>query len=370
VLLERHSGEAELKKGRALRDLRELLKHSREGRLMKIERAASRFRGLTLVHLLLAEARRHIPAEPQEVFELAEAAEAVLLRTAHAPGYFDALARAMAYKGNSLRATGKMKEADEYLRQARNLIRHQDITDTQVYAEADWLEGVLRKDQRYFEEAEDLLSRSAALFQLAGETVEATRPLLALALMYDEAGDLARASNTTMLALGNLGPGAEPHLHCYARHNLTLFLCDAGRFEEAAESLAAYRDLYRKSADRYTESRLGWLEGKIALGLGRTEEAEEALSQVRGGFLEQGNGYDAAMVSLDLALLYLGQSRMAELREVAEEIYRVFTSENIQREALSALLLFHEAVRQEEVTAELIGKVAGHLRRARRDPAR
>lgn len=122
-------------------------------------------------------------------------------------------------------------------------------------------------------------------------------------MLYDYAGDRAKAIGTTTLALRNLDPGTEPRLYCAARHNLTLFLCDAGRFEEAAESLAAHRDLHWGFPDRYTQSRLSWLEGKIALGLERLEEAEKTLTRVLEGFLEQGNGYDAAMVSQDLALL-------------------------------------------------------------------
>ena len=124
---------------------------------------------MTLAHLLVGEAKRHMPAEPQTVYELAETAETVLLRTPNAPGYYDALARAIAYKANALRSLGRLPEADERMRGARSLVRNEDVTDTLIYAEIDDLEGVLRKDQRRFKEAEELLSRAASLFELVGE---------------------------------------------------------------------------------------------------------------------------------------------------------------------------------------------------------
>jgi len=50
------------------------------------------------------------------------------------------------------------------------------VTDTRVYAEVDWFEGILRKDQRRFVEAEERLGRAALLFEVAGEKTEAARP--------------------------------------------------------------------------------------------------------------------------------------------------------------------------------------------------
>lgn len=43
----------------------------------------------------------------------------------------------------------------------------------------------------------------------------------------------------------------------------------------------------------------------MAYGLDRLDEAERAFLGTRQGFLDQGIGYDAALASLDLALVYL-----------------------------------------------------------------
>jgi tetratricopeptide (TPR) repeat protein len=368
-VLARHAVDEKEKAAQAERDLRDLLQLPQEERLATIDRARRRFRGILLAHRLLNEARRHIPEDPQEVHDLGEAAEKVLLRTPSSPGYFDALTRATAYRANALRAGGKLREAAERMACARSFIRHEHVTELLVYAEVDWLEGVLRKDERRFQEAERLLVRSAALFNLAGEHIEASRPLMALGLAYYDQQHLAKAIATTRLALAFLGPESEPRLYLCGRHNLALFYVESGRYEAAAALLAADEALYQEFPDRWTTLRKLWLGGKIALRTGGLSEAETAFLQVRSGFLHQGIGYDAAMVSLDLALVYLQQCRTAELKALAEEMHAVFASEDVHREAVAALLLFQNAVRREAVTSELVEEISTYLRRARGNPA-
>jgi tetratricopeptide (TPR) repeat protein len=368
VVLERHTHAVEEAQQKARKDLRALLRLSHSERLLRIQRSLARFRGVMLAHLLVGEAKRHMPAEPETVHELAEAAEAVLLRTPQASGYYDALARAIAYKANALRALGRFPEADERIRSARSLVRNEEVTDNLVYAEIDWFEGVLRKDQRRFRDAEELLARSASLFQLAGERIDSARPLLTLGAMYHHRQEPGKAIETTEAALAHLSPEAEPHLYLCGRHNLALFLVEQGKFDAAADLLQADAELYERFADPWTALRQVWLQGKIAFATWRLEEAEQAFLEVRHGFTVQGNGYDAAMVSLDLALLYLKEGRTAEVQAIAAEMHTLFGAQEIHREATAALLLFQEAAEREALTAEWVEDLTAYLKRARENP--
>ncbi|HEX2644390.1 MAG TPA: hypothetical protein VHU81_15445, partial [Thermoanaerobaculia bacterium] len=94
--------------------------------------------------------------------------------------------------------------------------------------------------------------------------------------------------------------------------------------------------------------------------------AERLFLAVREEFLIHRQGYDAAMVSLDLALVYLEQGRTGELLRLAEEMHALFTAEEVHREALAALLVFEEAARKEQITAEAIRKLAMLLKTQRR----
>jgi hypothetical protein len=109
------------------------------------------------------------------------------------------------------------------------------------------------------------------------------------------------------------------------------------------------------------------VEGKIAAGFGHLARAEEAFLAVRQGFLEEGNGYDTSMVSLDLALVYAKQGRAGELKQL-EEMYSVFESQEIHREALAALLLFQQAAREEQLTVERVEGFIRYFKKARTNP--
>lgn len=54
--------------------------------------------------------------------------------------------------------------------------------------------------------------------------------------------------------------------------------------------------------------------------------------------------------------------RGAVLVRLAEEMHALFTAEEVHREALAALLVFEEAARKEQLTAEAIRKLAALLK--------
>ena len=81
-----------------------------------------------------------------------------------------------------------------------------------------------------------------------------------------------------------------------------------------------------------------------------------------------GRWYDAAIVSLDLAILYLRQERTADVRQLAEEILPVFQIQDVHREAVAAIALFQEAARQDQLTLDKARQVAALLRQARYEP--
>lgn len=285
----------------AERDFRALLALGRAERLARIRRARSRFRGPTLAGLLLAKAEGHMPAEPEVLFELAETAYAVLLATKDERGVDEPIARAMALMANGLRASGDLPGAERQMGTAREIVRRHAVTDPAVCAEIDWLEGLLRKDQGRLREGEEVLVRSVALYGVARDRIGAARSLISLGLLYHERSELARAADVTRAALGHLDSDRHLRLWLCAKHNLALFLCDAGRPDEAAEALEMEDSLYERFPDAWTRLRRTWLEGKIAAGLGRLEEAERALRTVREGFEQQGHGPNAERVELELA---------------------------------------------------------------------
>lgn len=368
VVLEKHAADLETKTEAARRDFLALLRLAPSERPLRIHRANTRFRGVILARMLLDEAKRHMPAEPGIAAELAHTAEQILLRTPDTPGLYDLFARAVAYRANVERAKGDLLAAGDTLRGARGLIRNKGVTDPEVYAEVDWIEGALRKDQRQFKEAEELLVRAVNLYGLTGTKDEAAQPLITLGLLYYDRGDYKQATEVTRVAVEMMSPKEDPRSYLCARHNLALFLTEVGDFSAAGEILHEDAGLYRKFPDLWTSLRQTWLTGKIAWGLGDLAEAERLLGEVRNGFILQNIGYDAAMVSLDLALIYVQQRRMPELKQLADEMHQIFGAGDVHREAVAALLLFEDAVREEKLTTEVVEDLTSYLKRARSNP--
>jgi hypothetical protein len=79
---------------------------------------------------------------------------------------------------------------------------------------------------------------------------------------------------------------------------------------------------------------------------------------------------DAALASLDLAMIYLERGETSELKRLAAEMIPVFESRDDQQKAMAAFLLFRQAAEAEQVTAALLREVASSLEQVRRSVER
>jgi tetratricopeptide (TPR) repeat protein len=351
-------------------DLKTLLELPREKRAERIRRAHDHFRGTALAELLIEESQKKIQTDPQDAFHLAELARIVIHHSPNVPGAFGLIALATAHMANACRAAGELRRAVEHFGHARYVITHEGVTDPEILARVDELEGSLYNDQRLFDEAEERLARAALLYRLAGLKSEGVRVALKLSWVYFFRGNVARAIDTVRPALRRLRRVDDPRLYMCARYNLARYLTEAGEYREASDILATEADLFRQFPEPWTQLRVTWLRGKILAGQGKLEAAEKAFLEVLEGFIAQGHGYDAAMVSVeDLAPLYLRTGRTAEVKSLAEEMIPIFQAADVHREALTALLLFQEAARQETLTLKLAREVATYLKAARADPS-
>ncbi len=111
--------------------------------------------------------------------------------------------------------------------------------------------------------------------------------------------------------------------------------------------------------------RLSWARANIAFGLGDLRAAEEIFDQVRQEFAARGMAYDAAVVCLDLSLLYHQEGRTAELKQLTGELVTIFEGQEIHREAIGAFYLFQKASLEERLTVDIITRLADVLRRYR-----
>jgi histidinol-phosphate/aromatic aminotransferase/cobyric acid decarboxylase-like protein len=109
--------------------------------------------------------------------------------------------------------------------------------------------------------------------------------------------------------------------------------------------------------------RVRWLEGRVAAGTGRREEAVAALEAVRAAFTSRTMAFDAALASLEVAMLLLEDRRTREVKALAEEMVWIFKGQGIHREALAAFNLFSEAARHEALTLDLVRRCTEDFRK-------
>ena len=236
------------------------------------------------------------------------------------------------------------------------------------------LEASLRRGQRRFSEAIQLLDQAVDLF-LAGQPEHrdphlAGRSLISKSAVLIEMGESESALQTLRRADGLIEPERDPRLVLCIRHNLVDNLSKMGRHAEAAALLPELRDLAAAHGGTLDRLRLRWVEGRVAAGLGDPERARQLLGSVRQAFLEDRNPYEAALATLDLVVSRLEEGHTAEVRLLADEMVAVFRDSNVPREALAAVLLFQEAAHREAVTGELAREVAASISRARGEAKR
>jgi tetratricopeptide (TPR) repeat protein len=321
------------------------------------------------VQLLLEKSLESLFSDPVRGLELADLAVQVSahLGEAYDPHWvWDLRAKAHAYVGNARRVLGEIRSSETAFRKAEDCLARSMTGNSETEAEVLCHKSSLRRDQCRFAEALDLLERAIALLGEEGKPEKLAEALLRKAKILEESGDLEGAISFLETTGNSLTTSPEKWLYSCARFNLMVCLMLAGRFEQARALLPEVRSLFADSAPSLNLLRLRWTEAMIQFGLGSVAEAERALREVQRDFLDCHAAYDAALVSMDLAILFAQQGRTQELKELALEIMPVFESREIHREAMACLIMFQGACEEERLTVDLARELAAILRREKR----
>lgn len=329
--------------------------------------AGPAFRKWALCEKVAAESIAAAPNHPREALDLAKLA----VRIAElVPGDIDWRRRlqgyALAHLSNARRVCNDLPGAEEAMARARTLWEEGEPGDPGLLEKA-WLPGLeaaLRRAQRRFPEALERINEALALDR--GEL--RAQILMTKSGILEALGDPEGSTAALLEAASLINVSRQPRLAFGLHFNLLVDLCRLGRAAEAESKLPVVRGLVKLLDEELDLTRVVWLEGRVAAGVGRTAEAMSALQQVRRDFKARGLAYDYALASLEQASLLLEQGRAAEIRGLAEEMVWIFRAQGVHREALAALRLFCEAAAKERATAELARRVVTYLHRAQHDP--
>ena len=267
---------------------------------------------------------------------------------------------------NAIRVGGQLPIADATYGMAFELWKSSAVGDPSL-DEARFLDlgASLRRDQRRLDEALSLLNKA----------LDSTRPeglsdlLLNKSHIQHARGEYKEALHTLSEAAARIDPERNPRSWFAVQFNRAANFNKLGQHVEAQGLLPTLWDLVDSFEGELHLLRLRWLAANITAGMGDKDAAVRALLEARKEFENLRIPFDAALVSLDLAEIYVQQGRWRETRLLAEEMIRLFRDLGVHREAVTALLLFRDAVEKEEATVELIRRLAQYLREAEHDPS-
>lgn len=346
-----------------------LMEHPEEARLHRLV-SEEDFHTWGLAQLLLQKSRKQVHNAPRAAVELAELAVVVadhLPGTAYHPEWVgDLKARSWAVLGNARRVVGELSSAEAAFRRALACLDGASTGRPWVRAEVMDLLASLRREQGRGEEAYALLDQAESVYRKTGDLHRVGRVLIKRAKSLEEDGRFSEVVDLLQQASSLLDPGLDAHLLASAQKGQTCALIHLGQFSEARAQMSGLWESYRWS--ELEIQRLRWMEAQIAQGLEEWDAAETLYSQIQTWFLDHELPFDAALVSLDLAVLYAQTGRDDDLQALAVQVLPLFQAQGVGREALAALLLFQQAVERKSLSVELLREVREVVRRRRPRP--
>jgi len=274
----------------------------------------------------------------------------------------DLRAQAWAELGNARRVADDFEGAESALSRAMEEARG-GSGDPLLLARLMDLTASLYKDQRRFDDAARLLDLVYTIYEREGDIHGMARTLISMGISAGYAFEIQESIHLLTRGIALLGGTRDPKLAAVAIHNLIWSLVEYGRPAQAHQLFLQSKAFYARHAGPLEMVKSLWLEGRIAAALGDDILAEQRFRQTQIQFDKAHLLYDMALVSLDLASLWLRAGRTREILAVVSDTIGIFRSRGIHREAIGMLTVLRDALRKDRITEAMIRGVATQLMR-------
>lgn len=277
--------------------------------------------------------------------------------------------RSLILLANLSRIASDLAGAESNFNSAETVMRSENMTGTDMWAEHLRLLGHLRAAQRRFTEAAEAFDDSISVYGNTGDLNMEGRSTIDKGSQVGEACD-------SLESLKLLNEGYDLMMRTVPRiqdilvmkHNSLMSLVEMGRVGEATQLLPEVRTLHTERQQPDLLLRLQWVESQLALACRDFRLAENLLLSVKAGFLDFDMPYDVALASLHLAVLYMEEGRWSEIPPLISEMLTVFQALRIDREAIAAVFILKRAMDVERLSLALLREAVSYFRRAQEDP--
>lgn len=310
------------------------------------------------------------PARMLHLANLARlAAEACPVKAAGSePRQADLRSQAWRQYGNSLRVLGHLREAEEAISVAHHHLE-EGTRDPLLRARFCTQTVSLRLAQRRFDEAIELAEEAGQIYTDLEDDHAFASTLVQKAIASLYAGEGEESIQILNRAIPLIDAERDPNLLLSACHNLVRSYIELGRPEQALSLYSETRDLYRRSEDPLFKLRLAWQEGLLLRDLGHLRVSETTLLQARQGFVDRELFYEAALISLDLAAVYVRLQAESELKQTVAETVPIFQALGVERELLGSLLQLQQPPNQNRQTLALLQVLSSRIEQLPARPA-
>lgn len=268
---------------------------------------------------------------------------------------------------NAFRVTDDLDRAERTLSKAGELFPRGTQSD-ELSARLLDIQASIHADRRQFAKAFLALDAVHNIHLRRGDRHLAGRALVAKGNFKDYSGQPREAARILQKALTMIDRDRDPELVFMATANMARALMGCGQLNKARAVLWSNLGRPELAGGRIGRIRIYWIEGEINVGLGKLDRAERAFLKAKQAFEKEERRYDAALVSLDLAAVWMRQGRDEEARTTVLATVKTFYSLKIHRELIMAVFFLEKAFETRVATLAILEETKKYLQDAQHDP--
>ena len=323
--------------------------------------ASDSTRSRPVVEALLEEAKSHLSTDSDLAVKIAELARQIVdsidPERYHEALWFELRSRVLAGLANALRRTGDLRAAAHAIARAE-LALLLSTENPGVVALVARVKARVLRDQGAFSDALSWINDAIGLYQanrfaqeLGIALYERSKVLASLERYQESVADHHSA-------LLYIDLEEAPRLGFVVLHSMALRYTALGRMSQALHALDESVRVGSRAMNEGDWIRVAWARGRIHVAQDDLVAAEVEFADARDRFVASGHPLDAALVSLELAIVLAERGRFEEVAALASEMHAAFRAAGVPREARAAAHLLREAT-----TVEAVRRVAATVSR-------